>query len=72
MKHHGGFFGWFNRSFERTNHGYTRSVEHVAAAHRALSCWSTWRSSVLMGVLFVTHAQVVPAGRGPGRAVRAR
>src|SRR5579862_7980371 len=30
LKHHGGFFGWFNRNFERMNHGYSRSVAHVA------------------------------------------
>jgi hypothetical protein len=29
LKHHGGFFGWFNRNFERMNHGYTAAVEHV-------------------------------------------
>ena len=51
-KHHGGFFGWFNRSFERMNHGYSRSVQHVS--HRI------WRYLVvylaiaaLMGVLFI-------------------
>ena len=36
LKHHGGFFGWFNRNFERMNHGYSRSVEHVTRAHRPL------------------------------------
>ena len=52
LKHHGGFFGWFNRSFERMNHGYARSVQHVS--HRI------WRYLVvylaiaaLMGVLFI-------------------
>jgi multidrug efflux pump len=52
LKHHGGFFGWFNRNFERMNHGYSRSVEHVS--HRI------WRYlaiyvliTVLMGVLFI-------------------
>src|SRR5271168_600643 len=52
LKHHGGFFGWFNRNFERMNHGYARSVQHVS--HRI------WRYLVvylaiaaLMGVLFV-------------------
>ena len=51
-KHHGGFFGWFNRNFERMNHGYSRSVQHVS--HRI------WRYLVvylaiaaLMGVLFI-------------------
>ena len=52
LKHHGGFFGWFNRNFERMNHGYSRSVQHVS--HRI------WRYLVvylaitaLMGVLFI-------------------
>jgi hydrophobe/amphiphile efflux-1 (HAE1) family protein len=52
LKHHGGFFGWFNRSFERMNRGYARSVQHVS--HRI------WRYLVvylaiaaLMGVLFI-------------------
>src|SRR5581483_2282268 len=52
LKHHGGFFGWFNRNFERMNHGYSNSVQHVT--HRI------WRYLVvyvaitaLMGVLFI-------------------
>src|ERR1700727_432676 len=52
LKHHGGFFGWFNRNFDRMNHGYSRSVGHVV--HR------TWRYFlvyavivILMGVLFI-------------------
>ena len=68
LKHHGGFFGWFNRSFERMNHGYARSVQHVS--HRI------WRYLVvylaitaLMGVLFIPDSEVVPARRRPGRVV---
>ena len=52
LKHHGGFFGWFNRNFERMNDGYSRSVKHVS--HRI------WRYLIvyvaitaLMGVLFI-------------------
>ena len=29
LKHHGGAFGWFNRNFDRMNHGYTNAVHHV-------------------------------------------
>ncbi len=30
LKHHGGFFAWFNRNFQRMNHAYSESVAHVA------------------------------------------
>ena len=30
LKHHGGFFGWFNRNFERMNHSYSNSVAHIS------------------------------------------
>ena len=53
LKHHGGFFGWFNRNFERMNHGYTRGVEHVT--HRTGRYLLIYGLIVLiMGALFVT------------------
>jgi len=30
LKHHGGFFGWFNRNFTRMNHAYSDSVAHIS------------------------------------------
>src|SRR6202012_909621 len=52
LKHHGGFFGWFNRNFDRMNHGYSRSVEHVT--HRTGRYFIVYLAiAVLMGVLFV-------------------
>ena len=52
LKHHGGFFGWFNRNFERMNHGYTRSVEHVTRrTGRYLLLYGA--IVLLMGALFV-------------------
>jgi hydrophobe/amphiphile efflux-1 (HAE1) family protein len=52
LKHHGGFFGWFNRNFERMNHGYSRSVGHVAV--RTGRYFLVYLAiTVLMGVLFV-------------------
>ena len=53
LKHHGGFFGWFNRNFERMNHGYTRSVEHVTQrTGRYLLLYGV--VVLIMGALFVT------------------
>ena len=52
LKHHGGFFGWFNRNFERMNHGYSRSVQHVT--HRIWRYLIVYLAiAVLMGVLFI-------------------
>ncbi len=52
LQHHGGFFGWFNRNFDRMNHGYSRSVEHVA--HRTGRYFLVYLAiAILMGVLFV-------------------
>jgi multidrug efflux pump len=52
LKHHGGFFGWFNRNFDRMNHGYSRSVQHVAVrTGRYLIVYLV--ITALMGVLFV-------------------
>src|SRR5580658_771685 len=52
LKHHGGFFGWFNRNFDRMNHGYSRSVGHVV--HRTGRYFLVYAVIViLMGVLFI-------------------
>ena len=53
MKHHGGFFGWFNRNFERMNHNYSRGVEHVTRrTGRYLLLYGV--IVLIMGALFVT------------------
>jgi hydrophobe/amphiphile efflux-1 (HAE1) family protein len=52
LKHHGGFFGWFNRNFERMNQAYTRSVSHVV--RRTGRYFLLYGAiTILMGVLFV-------------------
>jgi multidrug efflux pump len=52
LKHHGGFFGWFNRNFERMNQAYTRSVSHVV--RRTGRYFLLYGAiTVLMAVLFV-------------------
>jgi hydrophobe/amphiphile efflux-1 (HAE1) family protein len=52
LKHHGGFFGWFNRTFDRMNHGYSRSVGHVATrTGRYFLVYLV--ITLLMGVLFI-------------------
>ena len=52
LKHHGGFFGWFNRNFERMNHGYSRSVQHVS--HRIWRYLIVYLAiAALMGLLFI-------------------
>jgi hydrophobe/amphiphile efflux-1 (HAE1) family protein len=52
LKHHGGFFGWFNRNFERMNNGYSRSVHHVT--HRIWRYLIVYLAiAALMGVLFI-------------------
>ena len=42
-----GFFGWFNRGFNRMNRGYERGVESCHGTHPALPSWcmgsSWWR-----------------------------
>jgi multidrug efflux pump len=48
----GGFFGWFNRTFERVNAGYTRSIGHVTRrTTRYLLVFLA--ITVAMGVLFM-------------------
>lgn len=52
LKHHGGFFGWFNRNFARMNNGYSRSVGHVT--HRTGRYLVLYvLITVAMGVLFL-------------------
>jgi multidrug efflux pump len=52
LKHHGGFFGWFNRNFERMTQAYSRSVGHVAV--RTGRYFLVYLAiTVLMGVLFI-------------------
>ncbi|SPX56097.1 RND efflux system [Klebsiella pneumoniae] len=60
-----GFFGWFNRMFDKSTHHYTDSVGNILR--------STGRYLVLyliivvgMAWLFRPSAELVPAGRGPG------
>ncbi len=60
-----GFFGWFNRMFDKSTHHYTDSVGNILR--------STGRYLVLyliivvgMAWLFVRLPSLVPAGRGPG------
>jgi hydrophobe/amphiphile efflux-1 (HAE1) family protein len=51
-KHHGGVFGWFNRSFERANRSYTNAVSHVTRrTGRYLLVYVV--IVVAMGVLFL-------------------
>ena len=53
LQHHGGMFAWFNRNFERMNHGYTRAVEHVT--RRTGRYFVVYLLiAILMGVLFFT------------------
>lgn len=52
LEHHGGFFGWFNRNFDRMNHGYSNAVHHVALrTGRYLIVYLA--IAALMGVLFI-------------------
>ncbi|MGH8323294.1 MAG: efflux RND transporter permease subunit, partial [Steroidobacteraceae bacterium] len=52
LKHHGGVLGWFNRNFERMNHGYTQTVGHVTRrTGRYLLVYLA--IAILMGLLFV-------------------
>jgi len=51
-KHHGGFFGWFNRGFNRANHDYANAVQHMTKkTGRWLIVYVL--IVVLMGVLFL-------------------
>src|SRR3954464_1536620 len=51
-RHHAGFFGWFNRGFNRANHGYANAVERMT---RKTGRWLIVYVGivVLMGVLFL-------------------
>ncbi|MBS0421815.1 MAG: efflux RND transporter permease subunit [Proteobacteria bacterium] len=51
-RHHGGFFAWFNRNFNRANHQYANAVEHMA---RKTGRWLIAYVLIvaLMGVLFL-------------------
>jgi multidrug efflux pump len=51
-EHKGGFFGWFNRAFERTRQQYLRAVRHIAT--QALR-WLLLYAAVIVavGLLFV-------------------
>jgi len=51
-KHHGGFFGWFNRHFNRANHGYANAVVHMT---KKTGRWLIVYVLIvaLMGVLFL-------------------
>jgi hydrophobe/amphiphile efflux-1 (HAE1) family protein len=51
-KHHGGVFGWFNRGFNRANHGYANAVDRMT---RKTGRWLIVYVVivVLMGVLFL-------------------
>lgn len=59
-----GFFGWFNRGFDRTSHGYTRAVGGIVRR--------TGRFMVIYLALLAVSAGLSPAsfvlsaGRGPG------
>ena len=51
-KHHGGVFGWFNRNFDRANHGYSNAVSRMT---KKTGRWLVVYVLivVLMGILFV-------------------
>ena len=52
QEHHGGVFGWFNRNFDRANHGYSNAVSHMTKkTGRWLLVYVV--IVVLMGVLFI-------------------
>src|SRR6185312_15704184 len=52
LKHHGGFFGWFNRNFTRMNHAYSDSVAHISQrTGRYLLVYVV--ITVVMAVLFI-------------------
>jgi hydrophobe/amphiphile efflux-1 (HAE1) family protein len=51
-RHHGGFFGWFNRGFNRANRDYANAVQHMTnKTGRWLIVYVV--IVVLMGVLFL-------------------
>jgi multidrug efflux pump len=47
----GGFFGWFNRNFDRMNSGYTRSIDHLTR-RRTPYLLIFLAITVAMGILF--------------------
>jgi multidrug efflux pump len=52
LQHHGGFFGWFNRNYQRVNHRYSQSVAHMSQrTGRYLLVYVL--ITALMAVLFV-------------------
>jgi multidrug efflux pump len=52
LKHHGGFFGWFNRNFARMNHAYSDSVAHISRrTGRYLLVYVV--ITIVMAVLFI-------------------
>jgi multidrug efflux pump len=52
LKHHGGFFDWFNRNFARMNHAYSDSVAHISRrTGRYLLVYVV--ITVVMAVLFI-------------------
>jgi multidrug efflux pump len=52
LKHHGGFFAWFNRNFQRATHAYSQSVAHIAQrTGRYFLVYVV--ITAIMGVLFV-------------------
>jgi multidrug efflux pump len=52
LKHHDGFFGWFNRNFQRMNHAYSDSVAHITG-HTGRYLLVYVIITALMAVLFV-------------------
>ena len=65
-----GFFGWFNRSFDRSSDGaIERRVGGMLDAQRC-AAWSIYaRARRRSGAAVHAHADRLPARRGPGRAV---
>ena len=60
-----GVFGWFNRVLRVTRNGYTRTVERVAEAHRALDA-DLRRAADRPRLGVRAAARRLPAGRRPG------
>ncbi|VEB05979.1 RND efflux system [Klebsiella pneumoniae] len=60
-----GFFGWFNRMFDKSTHHYTDQRRQHSAQHRSLSgAVSDHRGGY--GMTVRPSTELVPAGRGPG------
>ena len=67
----GGFFGWFNRGFKATTHGYEGWVAKILRrTGRFLVMFALIVAVVVLHVH--AHAVVVPADRGPGLPDRQR